>query len=36
MVASIGKVASPAQPVRYIEKNGYYAKDNGAHRDAAA
>ena len=36
MVASIGKIASPAQGVGYFEKDGYYAKDDGAHREASA
>ena len=36
MVVSIGKIASPAQGVGYFEKNGYYAKDVGAHREASA
>ncbi len=36
MVASIGKIASPAQGVSYFEKDGYYAKDDGAHREASA
>ena len=36
MVASIGKIASPAQGVGCFEKDGYYAKDNGAHREASA
>ena len=36
MVASIGKIASPAQGVGYFEKDGYYAKDDGAHKDASA
>ena len=33
---SIGKIASPAQGVRYFEKDGYYAKDDGTHREASA
>ena len=36
MVASIGKIASPAQGVGYFEKDGYYARDDGAHREASA
>ena len=36
MVASIGKIASPAQGVGYFERDGYYAKDDAAHRDASA
>ena len=36
MVASIGKIASPAQGVGYFEKDGYYAKDDGVHREASA
>ena len=36
MVASIGKIASPAQGVGYFEKDGYYAKDDAAHREASA
>ena len=36
MVASIGKIASPAKDVGYFEKDGYYAKDDGAHREASA
>ena len=36
MVASIGKIASPAQGVSYFEKDGYYAKDDAAHREASA
>ena len=36
MVASIGKIASPAQGVGYFERDGYYAKDDGAHREASA
>ncbi|MDE2915189.1 MAG: relaxase domain-containing protein [Paracoccaceae bacterium] len=36
IVASIGKIASPAQGVGYFEKDGYYAKDDGAHREASA
>ncbi len=36
MVASIGKIASPAQGVSYYERDGYYAKDDPAHREASA
>ena len=36
MVVSIGAVASPAQGVTYYERDGYYAKDDPAHRDASA
>ncbi len=36
MVATIGKIASPAQGVGYFEKDGYYARDDGAHREASA
>ena len=36
MVASIGKIASLAQGVGYFERDGYYAKDDGAHREASA
>ena len=36
MVASIGKIASPSQGVGYFEKDGYYARDDGAHREASA
>ena len=36
MVASIGAVASPAQGVSYYERDGYYARDDAAHRDASA
>ena len=36
MVASIGKIGSPAQGVGYFEKDGYYARDDGAHREASA
>ena len=35
MVASIGAVASPAQGVTYYERDGYYARDDPAHRDAS-
>ncbi len=36
MVASIGAIASPAQGVSYYERDGYYAKDDDAHREASA
>ena len=36
MVASIGTVASPSQGVGYYERDGYYAKDDPAHREASA
>ncbi len=36
MVASIGKIASSAQGVSYFEKDGYYARDDAAHREASA
>ena len=36
MVASIGKIASPSQGVVYFERDGYYARDDGAHREASA
>ena len=36
MVASIGKIASPSQGVGYFERDGYYARDDGAHREASA
>ena len=32
MVASIGVVASPSQGVAYYEKDGYYAREDPAHR----
>ena len=32
MVASIGAVASPSQGANYYERDGYYAKDDPAHR----
>ena len=34
MVASIGVIASPAQGASYYEREGYYAKDDPAHREA--
>ncbi len=36
MVASIGKIASSSQGVGYFEKDGYYARDDAAHREASA
>ncbi len=36
MVVSIGKIASPAQGVSYFERDGYYAKDDPAHKAASA
>ena len=36
MVVSIGALASPAQGVSYYERDGYYAKDDAAHREASA
>ena len=36
MVASIGKIASPAQGMGYFERDGYYARDDSAHREASA
>ena len=36
MVASIGAIASPSQGVSYYERDGYYAKDDPAHREASA
>ena len=36
MVASIGAVASPAQGVSYYERDGYYAQEDPAHREASA
>ena len=36
MVASIGAVASPAQGVAYYERDGYYARDDPAHREGSA
>ncbi|MCY4096838.1 MAG: conjugative relaxase, partial [Rhodospirillales bacterium] len=35
MVASIGVVASPAQGASYYERDGYYARDDPAHREAS-
>ena len=36
MVVSIGAIASPAQGVAYFERDGYYARDAAAHREASA
>ena len=36
MVASIGAIASAAQGTSYYEKDGYYASDDPAHREASA
>ncbi len=36
MVVSIGAIALPAQGVAYFERDGYYAKDDAAHREASA
>ena len=36
MVVSIGAVASPSQGVFYYERDGYYARDDPAHREASA
>ena len=36
MVASIGAVASPAQGVTYYERDGYYARDDPAHKAGSA
>ena len=36
MVTSIGVIASPAQSVTYFERDGYYAKDDPAHKEASA
>ncbi len=36
MVASIGAVASPSQGAHYYEADGYYARDDPAHRAASA
>ena len=35
MVASIGKIASPSQGASYYERDGYYAKDDPAHKEAS-
>ena len=35
MAASIGVVAPPAPDAAYYERDGYYAKDDPAHREAS-
>ena len=35
MVVSIGAVAAPAQGASYYERDGYYAKDDPAHREVS-
>ncbi|MCY4438641.1 MAG: relaxase domain-containing protein, partial [Deltaproteobacteria bacterium] len=36
MVASIGKIASPSQGASYFERDGYYSRDDPAHKEASA
>ncbi len=36
MVVSVGVVATPSQGVSYYERDGYYARDDPAHRNASA
>ena len=36
MVASIGKIAPPSQGASYYKRDGYYARDDPAHREASA
>ena len=36
MVASIGKIASPSQGATYFERDGYYGRDDPAHKEASA
>ncbi len=36
MVVSIGAVAAPAQGASYYERDGYYARDDPAHREVSA
>ena len=36
MVAWIGKIASPSQGVSYYKRDGYYARDDAAHRETSA
>ena len=36
MVVSIGTISSAAQGVSYFERDGYYARDDAAHREASA
>ncbi|MCY4431117.1 MAG: relaxase domain-containing protein, partial [Rhodospirillales bacterium] len=35
MVASIGQITSPAQGASYYARDGYYARDDPAHREAS-
>ncbi len=36
MVASIGKISSPSQGASYFERDGYYGRDDPAHKEASA
>ena len=36
MVASLGKITSPSQGASCYERDGYYAKDDPAHKAASA
>ena len=36
MVVSVGAVSAPSQGVTYYERDGYYARDDPAHRNASA
>ena len=36
VVASVGVIASPSQGVSYYERDGYYAEDDPAHKEASA
>ena len=36
MVASIGAVSAPSQGVTYYERDGYYARDDPAHKEGSA
>ena len=36
MVASIGKIVSPSQGASYFERDGYYSRDDPAHKEASA
>ena len=36
MVASIGVIASPSQGAGYFERDGYYARDDPAHREGSS
>ena len=36
MVVSIGTISSAAQGVSYFERDGYYARDDPAHREVSA